>query len=207
MFESLVLGVDPGLTRCGWGVVARREGHPRAVAYGTITTPSTQQDVGIRLDLLYTAIDAVLDKHRPSAVAIEQVLFNRNIQTGMATGQAAGVALLCFARHDLSVASYAPTRVKSAVTGYGKADKLQVRHAVARILALRQVPPTDAADALALALCHLTCGPLSAAVAAVDAVGTNVGGRLRYDTAVADALARDDRDHKDHEATTRGGAS
>lgn len=188
--SRVVLGVDPGLTRCGWGVVAREDGALVPVADGTITTP-TDVDTGERLCRLHDALDEIVTRHRPDSVAMEQVLFNRNVRTGMTTGQACGVALLCLARHGLAVNSYTPTQVKSAVTGWGSADKDQVRVAVARLLGMDRPPPADAADALALALCHFTTerhtGATRAAGVETGAAGT------RFRAAVDAALARERR--------------
>jgi crossover junction endodeoxyribonuclease RuvC len=188
MFDSVVLGLDPGLTRCGWGVVARTDGVTHSRADGTISTPK-DLDVGVRLARLFDAIEDVVSLHDLDSVAIEQVLFGRNVRTGIATAQASGVALLCFARHGLAVTSYTPTQVKSAVTGWGGADKDQVRMAVARLLGIDRPPSADAADALGLALCHLTAGRTTATVGAAGRGQADPGSRYR--AAVDAALERD----------------
>lgn len=188
MFDSVVLGLDPGLTRCGWGVVARTRGTLVPRADGTITT-SAEADVGSRLSRLHDSLDEIVDRYAPDSVAMEQVLFNRNVQTGMATGQASGVALLCFSRHGVTVSTYTPTQVKSAVTGWGGAGKEQMRTAVAKLLGMDRRPPADAADALALALCHLTVGTRERMTRSFQADERAREGRYR--AAIDAALERD----------------
>ena len=148
---------------------------------------STPADLAVERRLLGLAdgLEEVLVRERPGAVAIEKVLFNVNVRTAMATGQAAGVALLVCARRGVSVTSYAPTQVKSAVAGFGGADKAQMRSAVTRFLGLPEAPPTDAADALALALCHAAAGPLAAATA--EATSAPAVGSARLRAAIAEA--------------------
>lgn len=162
-----VLGVDPGLTRCGLGVVEGSPGRAALVAVDVVRT-STDAELGVRLVALESAIDGWLDEHRPDAVAVERVFAQANVTTVMGTAQAGTVAILCAARRGLPVELHTPTQVKAAVTGSGRADKDQVAAMVARLLRLPAPPrPADAADALALALCHLWRGPaLSRLVAA-----------------------------------------
>ncbi|GAA2047140.1 crossover junction endodeoxyribonuclease RuvC [Streptomyces cheonanensis] len=154
-----VLGVDPGLTRCGVGVVDGVAGRPlRMVAVGVIRTPA-EQDTPERLVLIERGIDAWLDEHRPEAVAVERVFSQHNVRTVMGTAQASAVAMLCAARRGLPVALHTPSEVKAAVTGTGRADKTQVGAMVTRLLRLPAPPkPADAADALALAICHIWRG-------------------------------------------------
>ncbi|MFE1359364.1 crossover junction endodeoxyribonuclease RuvC [Streptomyces carpaticus] len=154
-----VLGVDPGLTRCGVGVVDGVAGRPlRMVAVGVIRTPA-EQDTPERLVLIERGIDAWLDEHRPEAVAVERVFSQHNVRTVMGTAQASAVAMLCAARRGLPVALHTPSEVKAAVTGTGRADKAQVGAMVTRLLRLPAPPkPADAADALALAICHIWRG-------------------------------------------------
>jgi len=154
-----VLGIDPGLTRCGVGVVDGEVGRPlRMVDVGVIRTTSTQP-VPERLVALERAIDAWLEEHRPEAVAIERVFARADVSTIMGTAQASGIAMLCAARRGLPVAMHTPSEVKAAVSGNGRADKAQVGLMVTRILRLDAPPkPADAADALALAITHVWRG-------------------------------------------------
>ena len=165
-----VLGVDPGLTRCGVGVV---EGEPggraRLVAVGVLRTPAGD-DTGRRLLALERGIADWVARHRPDAVAVERVFSQANVRTVMGTAQAAAVAMTCAARADLPLALHTPSEVKAAVTGSGRADKDQVALMVTRLLRLEAAPrPADAADALALALCHLWRGGAQARLAAAVA--------------------------------------
>src|SRR4051794_8376347 len=142
-----VLGVDPGLTRCGLGVVDGAPGRPpKLVAVGVIRTPA-ELDVAKRLVLIETGIDEWITEHQPDAVAVERVFAQHNVRTVMGTAQASGVALLVAARRGLPVALHTPSEVKASVTGNGRADKAQVGTMVARLLRLPDVPkPADAAD-------------------------------------------------------------
>jgi crossover junction endodeoxyribonuclease RuvC len=160
-----VLGIDPGLSRCGYGIVARTGGDARALGCGVIRTPPGDA-LPERLLSLDNELRALIADTRPSAVAVERVLFQTNARTAMAVGQASGLALVVAARAGVPVALYSPNEVKLAVTGDGRADKAAVQTMVARLLNLREVPkPPDAADALALACCHLWRMPLAAGVA------------------------------------------
>lgn len=154
-----VMGVDPGLTRCGLGVV---EGAPggglRMIAVGVVRTP-TSDDPALRLLTLQTEIDQWLARYEPDAVAVERVFAKANIKGIMGTAQASAVPMLAAARLGLPLATRTPTEIKAAVTGNGRADKAQVTAMVTRILALDTPPtPADAADALALAICQLWRG-------------------------------------------------
>jgi len=149
-----VLGVDPGLGRCGWAVLEGRRGRARAVGYGTVHTEG--EEAAPRLAELATKLRQVLAAHRPEALAIERLFFNANVRTAMTVGQASGVVLLLAAEHRLQVTAYTPPQVKQAVTGSGSAPKEQVGYMVKALLGLASVPtPADTADALAVALCHL----------------------------------------------------
>jgi crossover junction endodeoxyribonuclease RuvC len=154
-----VLGIDPGLTRCGVGVVEGEVGRPlRLVDVGVVRTP-TGEATPQRLVHLERAIDAWLEEHRPHAVAIEQVFARSAVSTVMGTAQASGIAMVCAARRGLPVALHTPSEVKAAVSGNGRADKAQVTMMVTRILRLDAAPkPADAADALALAITHIWRG-------------------------------------------------
>ncbi len=154
-----VLGVDPGLTRCGIGVVDGLPGRPpRLVAVGVYRT-AADGDIGARLLAIEEEIERWLAEYRPDAVAVERVFSQRNVRTVMGTAQAAAVAIVCAARRGLPVALHTPSEVKAAVTGNGSAGKDQVTTMVMRLLRMPDRPrPADAADALALAICHLWRG-------------------------------------------------
>jgi crossover junction endodeoxyribonuclease RuvC len=154
-----VLGVDPGLTRCGLGVV---EGEPGrrlgAVAYDVLRTPP-DDEVAHRLLALDRQIAAWIDRHRPDLVAVERVFSQHNVRTVMGTAQAAAIALTAAARAGVPVAVHTPSEVKAAVTGNGRADKAQVGAMVTKLLRLDAPPtPADTADALALAICAVWRG-------------------------------------------------
>ncbi|MDN5727781.1 MAG: crossover junction endodeoxyribonuclease RuvC [Propionibacteriales bacterium] len=154
-----VLGVDPGLTRCGFGVVDGAPGRPpQLVAVDVVRTPS-DHEVARRLVEIERAVVDWIHRHRPDVVCVERVFAQHNVQTVMGTAQAAGVVMLVGARAGLPVVLHTPSEVKAAITGSGRADKAQVGTMVARVLKLTEAPrPADAADALALAICHLWRG-------------------------------------------------
>jgi crossover junction endodeoxyribonuclease RuvC len=160
------LGIDPGLSRCGYGAVRRERSGLRAIAAGVITTPPGDP-LPIRLAALAGELRALVDEFQPDVVAVERVLFQANARTAMAVGQASGLALVAAAERGCPVVQYSPNEVKQAVAGYGAATKIQVQRMVQSLLHLAELPrPADAADALALAICHLTGAPLRAAIAA-----------------------------------------
>jgi crossover junction endodeoxyribonuclease RuvC len=158
-----VLGIDPGLTRCGLGVVDGAPGRPlELVAVDVVRTPPAA-DSGDRLLAIADAVEAWLVTHRPDAVAVERVFSQHNVRTVMGTAQASGVAIAAAARAGIPVALHTPSEAKAAVTGHGRADKAQVAAMVTRILRLSEAPtPADAADALALAICHVWRGAAAA---------------------------------------------
>lgn len=161
---ALVLGIDPGLSRCGFGAVSERAGTLSALEYGVIRTPP-DQDLPQRLAQLSVELEALIARLQPAAVAVERVFFQTNVRTAMSVGQASGLALAVAARAGVEVAQYTPNEVKQAVAGYGAAGKAQVQAMVTRLLRLPERPsPPDAADALALAICHLSAGRLRARV-------------------------------------------
>ena len=164
-----VLGIDPGVSRCGYGCVERRPGAtPRAVAVGVLTTPPSDA-LPDRLAALDRDLRALVAEFRPSVVAVERLFFQTNARTAMSVGQASGLALVAAAQAGCEVVQYTPNEVKQAVAGYGSAPKDQVQRMVQSLLALPEVPsPPDAADALALALCHLAMAPLQARVGSVQ---------------------------------------
>lgn len=167
-----VLGIDPGLSRCGYGLVARRGSQLVAEAGGVVTT-AADTALPERLRLLHTELVQLMADTRPDSVVVERVFFQTNARTAMATGQAAGVALLAAAAAGHEVIQYTANEVKMAVVGYGAATKEQVQRMVAALLGLGEPPrPPDVADALALAVCHLTSAGLRRATeAAVAASG------------------------------------
>jgi crossover junction endodeoxyribonuclease RuvC len=161
-----VLGIDPGLTRCGYAVVdGRGPGAATAVSLGVIRTPATDP-LPQRLAALQAELAALLDEFRPVAVAVEQVFFQVNVRTAMSVGQASGLALAQAAAFGCEVAQYTPNQVKDAVAGWGGAAKEQVQKMVQTRLGLAAPPrPADAADAAALAITHLAIAPQRARVA------------------------------------------
>ncbi len=189
--DGSVLGIDPGLSRCGYGVVRLTAGRKaEALACGVIRTPPSDP-LPQRLASLAAELEQLLAEVRPAAVSVERVLFQANARTAMSVGQASGLALATAARMGIPVTQYSPNEVKLAVTGDGAADKAQVQAMVARLLRLDAPPhPADAADALALALCHLWRVPLSGAAASTSA---GVGGAGGFERAVAAAVAKDGR--------------
>jgi len=160
-----VVGIDPGLTRCGFAVVDSTKGSlVQARSLGAFTT-SPQMDLPNRLASLQRDIRELLDEFSPDAVAVEKVFFQVNVKTAMSVGQASGVALAEAASSGCIVAQYTPNEVKMSIAGYGGADKQQVQRMVQQRLGLSAPPqPADAADAAALALCYLATSPLTAAV-------------------------------------------
>lgn len=148
-----VLGIDPGLTTTGYGLV-RRGRSLEAVSAGVIRTDSTRP-LAERLLELHSGLSSLLSEHQPEAVAIETMFTNRNLQTAAAVERAAGVALLAAAQHQIPVFEYVPTIVKSAITGDGSADKRMVATMVGKRLGIAPPSPADAADGLAVAICHL----------------------------------------------------
>ncbi len=153
----LALGLDPGTATTGYGLVRRLDdGSLQAVEFGVIVTPK-DTPAAERLSLLYHRLNEILQLHRPETCAVEKLFFQRNVSTAIGVGQARGVLLLALSEAGLDVAEYTPNEVKQAVTGYGSADKRQVQEMVRVQLALDGIPkPDDAADALAIAICHLS---------------------------------------------------
>jgi crossover junction endodeoxyribonuclease RuvC len=162
-----VLGVDPGLTRCGVGVVEGQPGRPcTLVAYYVITSDPTDE-LPDRLLHLDRSLADLVNAHEPESIAVERVFSQHNVRTVMGTAQAGAVAVLAAARRGIPVQMYSPSEVKAAVTGSGQADKAQVTAMVTRLLRLAEPPrPADAADALALAICHIWRGGTRARLAA-----------------------------------------
>jgi crossover junction endodeoxyribonuclease RuvC len=168
-----VLGVDPGLTRCGLGVVEGSVGRPLAmVQHGVVRTPAATP-TATRLCEIERALDEWLDAHAPDVVAVERVFSQHNVRTVMGTAQASGVVMVTAARRGIPVALHTPSEVKASVSGSGRADKAQVAVMVTRLLRLETAPtPADASDALALAICHIWRGGAQARLAAATTTGT-----------------------------------
>lgn len=155
-----VLGIDPGLTRCGVGVVEGVAGRPLTMIGVGVVRTSSDAELGDRLVAVERGIEQWLDEHSPGFVAVERVFAQHNVRTVMGTAQASAVAMLCAARRGIPVALHTPSEVKAAVTGSGRAEKDQVGAMVTRLLRLDAPPkPADAADALALAICHIWRAP------------------------------------------------
>ena len=149
-----ILGIDPGYGITGFGIVEARRGSTRLVGCGAITTPAGM-DFSARLEIIYEDTRKLLEVAQPDVVAIEELFFGQNVTTGIGVAQARGVILLAIRQAGLEIASYKPAQVKQSVVGYGNATKHQVMDMTKRLLGLQQMPkPDDAADAIALALCH-----------------------------------------------------
>ncbi len=152
----LVIGIDPGTARTGFGLVdSSSSGALKLIHYGVISTPA-KQPMSERLLQLHSELEALLTRYQPEMGAVEQLFFQKNVSTAISVGQARGVVLLTLASSGLAVDEYSPQDVKQAVTGYGAADKTQMQRMVQTLLAMDQLPkPDDAADALAVAICHI----------------------------------------------------
>lgn len=159
-----VLGIDPGIAITGYGILEDRGGTVVAVDYGCVRTPSSQT-LAERLLTLYDSLVVIVERARPDVVAVEEVFFSKNVETALSVGQARGVVLLTAAQRGLPVAEYTPPQVKLAIAGYGGASKQQMQSMVQRLLDLAELPrPDDAADALAVAICHARSMPMAEAV-------------------------------------------
>jgi crossover junction endodeoxyribonuclease RuvC len=162
-----VLGVDPGLTRCGLGVIEGEPGRALTLVGTDVIRTPAGDEIGGRLLALEIELDQWLVRYQPDAVAVERVFSQHNVRTVMGTAQAGAVAIVCAARRGVPVALHTPSEVKAAVTGSGRADKRQVTEMVTRLLRLANPPrPADSADALALAICHLWRGTAQQRLAA-----------------------------------------
>lgn len=149
-----ILGLDPGIATVGFGIVDTEKNRQRLVSCGVITTPA-HTPLTQRLDQIYTDLEELIRTYQPEVMAVEELFFNTNITTGISVAQGRGVIILCAFRSGLKIYEYTPLQVKQAVVGYGRAEKKQVMDMVRRILNLPAPPkPDDAADAVALALCH-----------------------------------------------------
>lgn len=158
----MILGIDPGTAITGFGLVAKEGNHLKQIAFGAIRT-SPEIGMPLRLKKIHQELRLIIEKYRPEVIAVEQLFFNKNVRTALAVGQARGVVLLTGAEAGLEIIEYTPLQVKTAVVGYGRAEKAQVQEMVRMLLCLREIPkPDDAADALAIAICHAhSCKQLS----------------------------------------------
>jgi crossover junction endodeoxyribonuclease RuvC len=158
-----VVGIDPGTAACGWGIVHERDGRLRAVGHGWWQTRASERPE-LRLKTIFDGVGELIAEHEPDAVALEESFVGVDARTALFVGQARGAILVAAAEAGVECAEYAPSRVKQAVCGYGRAEKAQVQRMVAAILGLRDAPtPHHAADALAVAICHALASPLLAA--------------------------------------------
>ncbi len=150
----LILGIDPGLATVGYSIVDKQGNKFEVLDYGTITTTPDMETVD-RLNKIYQEVKELVESYQPDAMAVEELFFNKNVKTAIAVGQARGVILLAGAKANLRVGEYTPLQIKQAVVGYGRAQKKQVQQMVQALLNLAELPrPDDAADALAVAICH-----------------------------------------------------
>ncbi len=150
----IILGVDPGTAITGYGLIASDGDQLDMIACGAITTPASWQ-MPRRLQQIYRELTALIAQHQPTDAVVEKLFFSKNVRTALSVGQARGVALLAIAQANIQPHEYTPTEIKQAVVGYGRADKPQVQQMVRMLLQLDHVPqPDDAADALAVAICH-----------------------------------------------------
>jgi crossover junction endodeoxyribonuclease RuvC len=150
----IILGIDPGYGTIGYGVIEKLNGKIRAIDYGVITTPK-EKPIAERLEMIYDAMNHIIDKFKPDEIALEELFFNTNITTGIKVAQARGVLVLSAIKSCGKLFEYTPLQVKMALTGEGRAEKRQVQYMVKMLLKLSTVPrPDDAADALAVAVCH-----------------------------------------------------
>ncbi len=158
----IILGIDPGIATLGYGVIEKDErGHCRAIDCGVVVTPK-EEGLPVRLAMLEEGVSKILEKYHPDEVAMEELFFSKNITTGIAVAHARGVALLTCVKACGRLYEYTPMQIKQALTGYGRADKKQIQSVVTQMLRLKTVPkPDDAADALAIALCHASSSRFS----------------------------------------------
>jgi crossover junction endodeoxyribonuclease RuvC len=151
----IVLGIDPGLTKTGFGLLSISNDSPKIIDYGIIE-PNKNDDLSKRLYSIYTDINQLVEMFNPTVFSIEDMFYGRNIKSAFVLAQARGVAMLCAAKYDIPVFEYSARKVKQAVTGNGNADKTQLQYMVKQIFKLKQLPtPLDASDALGIALCHI----------------------------------------------------
>lgn len=158
----IILGIDPGYATVGFGVISQEGSKCKAIEYGVITTPKTD-NLPTRLAKISESLDTLVDKYNPQAIAIEELFFQNNQKTAILVAEARGAILLTIYKKSKELYEYTPLQIKQAITGYGRADKGQIQHMVTLMLGLKQIPkPDDAADALAVALTHAQTGRFSA---------------------------------------------
>ncbi|MCL5970925.1 MAG: crossover junction endodeoxyribonuclease RuvC [Patescibacteria group bacterium] len=158
----IILGVDPGIARTGWGIIECQMSNVKCQMFGCVET-STKRKHEDRLETIYDSIQKIIKEHKPDSLAIEELFFNTNAKTALIVGQARGVVLLCGAQNKIPVSIYTPLQVKVAVTGYGRAEKRQVGQMVKTLLSLKSIPkPDDVTDALAIAITHAFSAKTSA---------------------------------------------
>lgn len=152
----IVIGIDPGLARLGYGVIEVNRGDIRAICCGCIETSGKEYRASERLLKIYTAVEGLFEKYQPSHVSLEKLFFAKNISSAMGVSEVRGIVLLAAEQRTIPVTEYTPNQVKQAITGSGRADKRQVQEMITRLLRLEEIPkPDDAADALSIALCHI----------------------------------------------------
>jgi crossover junction endodeoxyribonuclease RuvC len=151
----IVLGIDPGLARLGYGVIEMTGNRAVHITHGCLTTTGDGKNTGARLSCLYDELKILFEKHNPDCAAIEKLFFSKNITSAMGVAEVRGIILLICEQEKVPVTEYTPNQVKQAITGSGRADKKQVQEMIKRLLHLQEVPkPDDAADGLSIALCH-----------------------------------------------------
>lgn len=151
----IILGIDPGIALVGYGVVSFEGSSLKPLEYGCIETPAGMP-IGKRLEIIDREMNALIEEHQPDEIAFEELFFYQNKTTGIMVAQARGVEVLCGVRRGIPLYEYTPSQIKQAVTGYGKAEKLQIQKSVQMLLRLSELPkPDDAADGLAVAICHV----------------------------------------------------
>ncbi len=191
----IILGIDPGTAALGYGIIERKGGRLRAIDYGCLET-SADTAMPERLLAIHGLLDELLDVHQPAVVGVERLFFSRNAQTAMAVGQARGIVLLAAAQHGRPVREATPNEVKSAIAGYGAADKQQVQRRVQLVLGMSELPrPDDAADALAIAVCVANrlgqADLVNAPVLDRAAAAPISRGESPYERAVREAMAQE----------------
>jgi crossover junction endodeoxyribonuclease RuvC len=152
----IVLGIDPGLARMGYGVLEKTGNKTVHVTHGCITTSRDGVSAGARLNQLYMGLEKLFEEYRPGCAAVEKLFFSKNITSAMSVAEVRGIILLICEQENIPVTEYTPNQVKQAITGSGRADKKQVQEMIRRLLHLDEIPkPDDAADGLSIALCHV----------------------------------------------------
>jgi crossover junction endodeoxyribonuclease RuvC len=152
----IVLGIDPGLARLGYGIIEKSGNTAIHVTHGCITTTKDDSSAGARLIYLYEGLKSLFDEHHPDCAAVEKLFFSKNITSAMGVAEVRGIILLICEQEQVQVTEYTPNQVKQAITGSGRADKKQVQEMIKRLLHLKEIPkPDDAADGLSIALCHI----------------------------------------------------